>query len=109
MRKIIDEVYVAVDGETESEWLIRYSVVTKEKVGGYWNTPKIFNENEKWMYEVGAAYYMFIFDEDGKIGTAILKLEDELFDDDEKYDLTISNFRSKILDETLLNNIVKIT
>lgn len=111
MRKIVDEIYMTVDAETETHWIIRFSIKTKVNEGGYWQIRKVFNDNERALYAVGVAQYMFIFEEDGKVGTMILKLEDKLFAPgaEEEYNSTIDEYRSRILDDTILSNTIKLT
>lgn len=111
MRKILDEVYMTVNAETETDWIIQFSSQIYKEKCGFFKTPKLFNENEKHMYWVGAAHYMFIFEEnDGRTGTLISLLEDGLFASgmDEKRKCRKDELRARILNENELLTATKI-
>lgn len=98
--KILDEIYMTVNQETEKEWIIQFSSKVYKERCGFFNSPKIFNENEKIMYFVGAAHYMFIFETaDGRTGTKICLLKDELFapSKETEYEEFITSIRNDLI------------
>lgn len=98
--KILDEVYMTVNGETEKEWIIQFSSKIYKEKFGFFKSPKLFNENEKIMFFVGAAHYMFIFETKDKLtGTKICLLKDELFEPNKEteYNNFIESLRSDLL------------
>ncbi len=112
MRKILDEVYMTIDAETDKEWIIRFSSKIYQEKCGIFNSSKLFNDNEKAMYKVGNAHYMFIFEENGRTGTFMALLRDELFapGKEKEYEEEIEGFRNRILnDEVLLNKQFQVT
>lgn len=83
-REILDEVYMTVNEDLGTEWAIQFSSQTLKEKCGFFRLQK-GNKNDKYLYYVGAAHYMFVFKEnDGRIGTFLNVIPDELFAPDKK-------------------------
>lgn len=109
MRKIIDEVYMTVNQDLGNEVLVQYSSQIFKDKYGFHTEPKIDREDTKDFLKVGAARYMFIFDDNGQIGTFITLLRDEILtrDKEKEYLEEIEHFRNRILnpDDEFINEV----